>query len=700
MMRARDRLPEHAGKITNIKAWLARLTNNLCVDMHRERRRHSKAVENIEELTNVGSEPALRLAESPEALLLRREARLYVCNLIVELPPGLQQPFVLRFFHENTYEEIAARLGLSNENVRKRVQQARALLRERLARPITEARESAAAADEEAISSMISIAENSSVYRRADIEPRARTTRLVRVTLPSGGARSFQVLVDYKSGPSHRIETLDKYVHSYPGGWKKRWERACLLYESGRWAEAVEEHRRVIERQPKFVDSYLQLGSMLQLLEAEAEALEVYDRACDVVTQDATRHHICGLIHTTCRRHYEAAAEFQQACLLEPDHAIHRHLLGLAYLRAGSPVKALQTFSETLNAAPDDVVALTLSYHPLLLSGRTGEAGRRVERAVELDPENLLAVKWLIDYHIRSKDIGGKEGKKVRELLWVALRLSPEIAEVHESVALYHVFRGEWEKGLTVLRDFVERHPDSPAGWLFYARCAFHTGKTESAAAAIIQAARLDPGDCETQKAACQILAQTAATDRLRSARQRMLESHPDQWDVWAVAARLLFDRFREPERACVASAYAPRLQPRLAAAWFQHGRVLALSNRHLEAISSLREGWKWLPGDADDDQAAEAALWLGESHRLLGDEKRAGVWFERAARQALSLSLQHPSVKAHRRGQAMEALGDRLGALQNYRTALSHHLLYPARGEVERKLQRLEARARPGGLL
>jgi DNA-directed RNA polymerase specialized sigma24 family protein len=77
-------------------------------------------------------EDITQVFESPEQALLGKEMRLYLANAIDDLPTVLRRTSVLYFIQEMSYRDIADYLALSIENTRKRIQQARAILREKL----------------------------------------------------------------------------------------------------------------------------------------------------------------------------------------------------------------------------------------------------------------------------------------------------------------------------------------------------------------------------------------------------------------------------------------------------------------------------------------------------------------------------------------------------------------------------------------
>ena len=132
MLKAWDKLPNHAEKITNLRAWLIRLTHNLCIDIHRERRRKAMQMEDIEEVAARGSSAFISCFDSPEEALLHHELGKYIHRAIDTLPSRLRNPFILRYCHQIAYQDIAQKLALSLNNVYKRIQQAREILQKRL----------------------------------------------------------------------------------------------------------------------------------------------------------------------------------------------------------------------------------------------------------------------------------------------------------------------------------------------------------------------------------------------------------------------------------------------------------------------------------------------------------------------------------------------------------------------------------------
>ena len=132
MLRAWEKLPSQAWKIENAKAWLARLTINLCVDAYRERKRRSAGCENVDDVTVSDAHLAVCSTQSPEQGLLRNELRSWVRTAVEDLPGHIRSPFVLHFVDDFPCKDVGERLYLTPENVRKRIQRARSLLKKRL----------------------------------------------------------------------------------------------------------------------------------------------------------------------------------------------------------------------------------------------------------------------------------------------------------------------------------------------------------------------------------------------------------------------------------------------------------------------------------------------------------------------------------------------------------------------------------------
>jgi RNA polymerase sigma factor (sigma-70 family) len=127
-LKAWDKLFHHADKIVNLKAWLTRFTHNHCMDIHREHGRKAIGIDNIEEIAG-RIEVLISSLDSPESVLLSSEMETNIHCKINALTPRLRSPFTLRFEQDMSYLDIAQNLGISIDNVYKRISQARAILK-------------------------------------------------------------------------------------------------------------------------------------------------------------------------------------------------------------------------------------------------------------------------------------------------------------------------------------------------------------------------------------------------------------------------------------------------------------------------------------------------------------------------------------------------------------------------------------------
>jgi tetratricopeptide (TPR) repeat protein len=563
---------------------------------------------------------------------------------------------------------------------------------------------------------------------------RCPITYLVPIAQLSGvEMNAHLILEDTPTRQEQKLKTLSKYVQKYPSGWKKRLELAAVLYEMGRWEEAIAQYRQVLMRQrPLTIDVYLQLGKLLHLMGKQEDAIAVYREALSLCDFPATEQHLKGLIEVCRGCPQQAVKMFESAAAVEPGNPAHWYALAQVHLNTDSPLGALRAFDAALSLNPDDIIALSQSYDTLLAVGNFQEARRRLERVLALAPDDCRAIVQLATHRCYQGLVSGEEGKQTKQLIKTALALAPDCATAHQGLSLYHLCRGKWEKAVAVLLKFTEAHPNNPMGWYHYAWCLFHTGQFQAAADASLRAYALYQNDCEIYRTLCEILPAAGRLEAFgidslqppkltispyipplpRGARgvkgeqenrlaiqtttpssphlpisllQEMLTRFPQHWSVWVTAGRVLVETFKDIERGCSVSAHAVQLQPQLPDAWFLHGRVLALAGRHREATEALEQGWRSQPKGYL--QLASAAVWLGESYQALGDEHRSRKWWEEACQRAQALMEFNPTTAYYWQGRVLLALGDVRGARKAYRSALSGQLLYPARGEVKEAL-------------
>jgi RNA polymerase sigma factor (sigma-70 family) len=131
-IRAYEKYGHHACQISNERAWFARLLHNICIDKYRANKRLKNLCERVREINSVDYSMFESNTLSPEGEVLNEELGNSLFDAIRDLPERLQRPVILRLVHGESYDDIAKALSITNDNARKRVQQGRSVLREKL----------------------------------------------------------------------------------------------------------------------------------------------------------------------------------------------------------------------------------------------------------------------------------------------------------------------------------------------------------------------------------------------------------------------------------------------------------------------------------------------------------------------------------------------------------------------------------------
>lgn len=695
MIKAFDKLPEHASNLENFKGWVYQLTQNHCIDLIRKRKREILYGSEIDDVVNRSGAVSLVACRSPENKFLDEEKIRLIHEAIYRLPPRLRNPQMLHFFLQMDYRDIAFQLDISYENVRKRIQQARALLQQELAPRLPNfngiLRNSPRIGDDSDVWFKASREATAILEREfSEIESRFRASYVLMIGLSSGLERS--ILVFFKRKPIRidvKVKTLKAYLERYPGGWKKRIELAELLYAGGVWDQAIEYYCQALKKRPQLLEVGLRVAEIYVFTEQFEKAADTLGKAVCYAHKDATKHHIRGLMEMCRMRFGQAVKELNRAVCLEPGNGAHRQKLAMCFVHVGRTREALRSFDAALASDPHDLASLICSYDSLVLAGHLDEALERVRRALEIYPDDLYSLKRMVEHYCRTGIGPDSNNDEVRGMISRMKRQPHHTASVYEARAYYYFYRGTVNKTLDMLEEYTRERSNHSLAWHCLAQWLYRSGEYHDAARAVLESYHLDNNDPGICKAVCKILPRAGRKDILKPMIPKILERFSFRWDVCIEAGQALVDVFREVERGCSISAEAVRMQPTLPAAYFLHGRVLVNAGKHEEAAALLAKGWDLLPPDRFCAYAAEAALLEGYCCIESADPGQAEHWFHRAIASAAQLKPYLPADAYYWEAKALAGLEQEEKAVNAFQLAMGKRLFFPRRQEVKNILRR-----------
>jgi tetratricopeptide (TPR) repeat protein len=169
---------------------------------------------------------------------------------------------------------------------------------------------------------------------------------------------------------------------------------ATNLDALGKSDEAIEELRKLVEREPGNYDAQLSLGNVLRSHEKWAEAADAYTNAIAALGSSFGKKqwsllYFRGISYERAGAWEKAEADFRKALEFEPEQPQVLNYLGYSLIDKGKNLsEALEMVKKAVELRPNDgyiVDSLGWAYYKL---GDYEEAVKQLERAVELRPED------------------------------------------------------------------------------------------------------------------------------------------------------------------------------------------------------------------------------------------------------------------------------------------------------------------------
>ncbi len=237
-----------------------------------------------------------------------------------------------------------------------------------------------------------------------------------------------------------------------------------------RYKEAVAAQQRALKLQPDFAEAHAALGLTYLVQEKTALALKHYQQAVTLNPKLLEARLKIGLILLNQKRYVEAASAYQAALRLNPDDAEPYHNLGICYLNQGKPAEALSALKKAV-----EIDRKGSSRAPFLAETHYLIGELQVQRKNFAAAESAYLTSGLPKaYHSLAQlsatlastyENPAKRNVKLKaaaDYAQTAIRLNPNVASYHNTLALISYRKGEYRIAEAAIRKAIELDPKNP----------------------------------------------------------------------------------------------------------------------------------------------------------------------------------------------------------------------------------------------
>jgi eukaryotic-like serine/threonine-protein kinase len=218
---------------------------------------------------------------------------------------------------------------------------------------------------------------------------------------------------------------------------------ATVYAGTGRADAAIDELRKLIDRQPSNDDAHRQLGEILASSSRWEEAIAELRTAVDLRPRYGANLSQLGLALMGSGRHAEAVVVYRRLADLQPDDPRAFQRLGAAYHEMGDDDRALEYYRRALALGPVAKAYTNIgSIH--YARGQLAEAVAAFEEAAKLEPRNPIVQRNLGDTYARlgRREEADQAYRTAVTLCEAMLRVNPKDARTLGRLAVYEAKLG------------------------------------------------------------------------------------------------------------------------------------------------------------------------------------------------------------------------------------------------------------------
>jgi len=164
-------------------------------------------------------------------------------------------------------------------------------------------------------------------------------------------------------------------------------EKSYISHKDGRFSEAENGYRRILEIKPEWGQAMSALGILYLDQDLPDKALPLFEKAAGLNPPDLSACYQLGRLKQMANDHQGAIPLYQQMLEQQPEAGLVWNNLGVAYRETGNGEEAMESFRAAVRFAPEMAQAWNNLGVALDEKGQVEQALNAYQKAIELHPD-------------------------------------------------------------------------------------------------------------------------------------------------------------------------------------------------------------------------------------------------------------------------------------------------------------------------